>query len=283
MAEVPARTQVAIVYDDGHVVGTGNADEQRPALSLAKLYLGYWVLYNGSDADKGRVYEMIRVSHDGIATQLDSRYPAAIGSVISQFGLSHTYYPGYWGSTMTSASDVARFVKEIRNDPVAAPLINGMRDAAPVANDGYPQNYGTSHTPGAQGTKFGWSDNRGINATVTFGPGWVIAANTYGSAGTLTADVAGIDPAQWAPAAPAVPSAPVPVTGAAIPSVPGLTDLANGSSALLGNAVDPAELLNQPIVQRAQDALNRVLTQFPVSAGDLNGFVPAESSVPVNG
>lgn len=189
LGTIPGRTQVAIQYSDGARNMTANAHESRPALSLAKLYLGYWVLKYGAPQDKAQVYEMIRVSHDGIASHLDRKYPQAITSVINDYRLGDSRYNGGWGSSRTSAADVAGFVSAIRYDPVAAPLIAGMRDAAPVANDGYPQNYGTSTLPGAQGTKFGWSDARDINATVTLGDNWVIAAHTYGSAHTLTMDV----------------------------------------------------------------------------------------------
>lgn len=78
LGAVPGRTQVAIQYTDGTRAGTANAHESRPALSLSKLYLGYWVLKYGAPEDKAQVFEMIRVSHDGIASNLDARYPQAI-------------------------------------------------------------------------------------------------------------------------------------------------------------------------------------------------------------
>ena len=204
VGDVPPRTQFIIQPQGGPAVGTGNAQEARPALSLSKLYLGYWVLYHGSAADKAQVYEMIRVSHDGIASTLDARYPQAIDAIARDFGLSATSRNGYWGSSSTSAADVARFVSEIRYDPVAAPLLDGMYHAAPVAADGYHQNFGTAVLPGAHGTKFGWSNNRDIHSSVTLGDGWVAAANTYGSAATHTGDIAGLGFL----VAPDVPAAP---------------------------------------------------------------------------
>lgn len=186
---VPARTQIAVQQSGGGTVATANAHESRPALSLSKLYLGYWVLYHGNPADKAQVEGMIRSSNDGVASALEARYPQAIPAIISDFGLSGTSYSGFWGTSSTSAADVARFISEIRPDPVAEPLLRGMQNASPIAADGYPQDFGTATVAGAQGTKFGWSDARDVHATVTFGEGWVMAASTYGPAETLTADV----------------------------------------------------------------------------------------------
>lgn len=188
-AAVAARTQVTLRYNNGVVVSTANSHESRPALSLVKLYLGYWVLHHGAPEDKARVENMIRYSEDATASDLDRKYPQAIPEVIGQFGLNETHYPGYWGNTTTSTEDLARFTSIMVGDPVAQPIVTGMRTAAPVAADGYKQDYGTSRIPGIIGTKFGWSDARDVNATVSLGNGFVIAANTYGSAADLTFDV----------------------------------------------------------------------------------------------
>lgn len=188
---VPGRTQVTLRYSNGTVVSTANSHESRPALSLVKLYLGYWVLQHGAPADKARVESMIRFSEDGTATDLDRRYPQAIPEIIGQFGLHETHYPGFWGNTTTSTEDLARFTSAIVGDPLATPIINGMRTASPVAADGYKQDFGTSRVPGVVGTKFGWDDNRNVHATASFGNGFSIAANTYGAASQLTGDILG--------------------------------------------------------------------------------------------
>lgn len=203
-SKVPSRTQITLRTSGGGVVSTPNANESRPALSLSKLYLGYWVLKYGAPQDKARVEEMIRVSHDGIANDLDRKYPQAIPGVIREFGLRNTHYNGYWGATTTSTNDVSRFTQRIYGDPVAAPIFRGMNNAAPVAADGYRQDFGTARIPGVVGTKFGWSNNRQINASVSTGRGFVIAANTYGPASTHTRDVLGA----VRPDAPGRPSAP---------------------------------------------------------------------------
>lgn len=190
------RTAVAVYHPDGSWTGSRDAHQPRPALSLSKLYLGYWVLRYGHPGDKGQVEQMIRVSSDSIAAHLDRKYPQAIDAVARDFGLRNTARRGRWGNTATSAYDVAKFVSVIRNDPVAVPIIHGMRTAAPVAQDGYRQDYGTSRLPGAEGTKFGWSDNRwSYTASVSFGPGWTAAAMTVGDKHANTNDaLALIDP-----------------------------------------------------------------------------------------
>lgn len=173
---VPDRTQITVRHDSGATVSTANSHESRPALSLSKLYLGYWVLKYGSAADKAQVENMIRYSDDNVASDLDRRYPQAIPSIIQEFGLSETHYTGYWGTTQTSTEDIARFTAEIQHDPIAAPIFAGMATAAPVAADGYRQDFGTDHIPGVWGTKFGWSDDRTIHASVSTGHGFTVAA-----------------------------------------------------------------------------------------------------------
>lgn len=205
-SRVPPRTQINLRYSNGHVVETRNAHESRPAMSLAKLYLGMWVLQHGAPEDQGRVENMIRHSEDGTASYLDRKYPRAIPETIARYQLRETHYPGYWGNTTTSTNDVTRFTEAIVHDPVAAPIVRGMRTAAPVAADGYKQDYGTSRIPGVIGTKFGWADNRAINASASFGDGYSIAANTYGGPGQLTQDVLGAVKVE----APRLPMPPAP-------------------------------------------------------------------------
>ncbi|ALC04664.1 hypothetical protein CDES_00920 [Corynebacterium deserti GIMN1.010] len=187
--EIPDRTQITLINSDGSVEETDNADESRPALSLAKLYLGYYVLGNGSDEDGELVPEMIQFSDDYTADYLESQYPEALPEVIEAFDLEDTEWGGFWGNATTSTTDVARFVAEILDDPVAAPMIDAMTDTADYAADGYAQDFGTYTLSDVEGTKFGWSDNLDVHSSVSFGPGFVIAANTYGDAETLTDDV----------------------------------------------------------------------------------------------
>ena len=189
VAAAPTRTQIIMMKDNGEVIETPGAHESRASLSIVKLYLGYWVLQHGAPEDKALVYEMIRSSHDGIASNLDRKYRQAIPDTIGRFRLAETNYRGRWGDTTTSVHDMAAFVRAVRTDPAARPLIDGMRNPAAVAADGYPQNFGTATLPDIEGTKFGWSDKRDVHATVSFGPGFVVAAHTFGSAQVHTDDV----------------------------------------------------------------------------------------------
>lgn len=189
VAAAPARTQIIMMKDNGEVIETPGAHESRASLSIVKLYLGHWVLQHGAPEDKALVYEMIRSSHDGIASNLDRKYRQAIPDTIGRFRLAETNYRGRWGDTTTSVHDMAAFVRAVRTDLAARPLIDGMRNPAAVAADGYPQNFGTATLPGIEGTKFGWSDKRDVHATVSFGPGFVVAAHTFGSAQVHTDDV----------------------------------------------------------------------------------------------
>lgn len=214
---MPAAASTAVVWDNGTTTGSPDAYAPRPALSLSKLYLGYWVLHHGAPEDKAKVEQMIRYSDDGIAFQLDRRYPNAIDDVARQFDLPATNRRGHWGNATTSANDVARFVQAIRFDPVAEPIMRGMRDAAPIAADGFHQDYGTSRLPGAQGTKFGWSDDRrSATGTVSFGDRWSASALTYGDARANTnealrdirLDPPGPAPSRFPGGGPSGPSAP---------------------------------------------------------------------------
>lgn len=186
---IPERTQIVIVYDDGTIVASENADESRPALSLAKLYLGYYVLEEGDEEDAALVYDMIRYSQDSTADYLESIYPEAIEEIVDEFDLRDTDWAGYWGNSTTSMLDMAEFVSKVNDDPTAAPLIDGMANTAEEAADGYAQDFGTITLPDMLGTKLGWSDNLDVHASVSIGSDFVVAANTYGDADTLTEDV----------------------------------------------------------------------------------------------
>ena len=152
------RTALAVVHPDGRVSISPAGEEPRAALSLVKLYLGYWVLYNGTKEEKAQVEEMVRVSNDAIAEELDARYPQAIDEIAADFELERTQRVGAWGTTLTSARDVATFIAAILWDPVAEPLLDGMRRQSLVASDGFGQQFGTARLRGAQGSKMGWAN-----------------------------------------------------------------------------------------------------------------------------
>ncbi|UUA89506.1 hypothetical protein KBP53_00470 [Corynebacterium genitalium ATCC 33030] len=184
------RTDLVVMHDDGRWTGSPGAQDPRPALSLAKLYLGYWVLLEGKPEDQGKVLRMIRTSSDAVAGELDAAYPEAINEVAELFELTNTYSGGFWGRSSTSPYDLARFITAIIDDPVAEPIIRGMANHAPFAEDGFKQDFGTDQMAGVIGSKFGWSDDRsGAFGSVSFGPSWVIAAMSYGDVDEHTNDV----------------------------------------------------------------------------------------------
>lgn len=184
------RTDLVVFHSDGRWTGTPNARETRPALSLAKLYLGYYVLANGTPEEQGKVLRMIRVSDDLLAVELDSEYPDAINKVAEEFELEDTHSSGYWGKSGTSPYDLAKFVRAILDDPIAEPLVRGMANHAPYAQDGLKQDFGTDQLEGAIGSKFGWADDReSAFGSVSFGPNWVAAAMSYGDIDEHTDDV----------------------------------------------------------------------------------------------
>lgn len=187
------RTALAVVHPDGRVSLSPKAEEERPALSLAKLYLAYYVLYKGKEEEKSKVTSMIAYSDDEVASELDERYPEAIDSIAEDFDLQQTHRNGYWGQTSTSARDVATFVSSIVWDPAAKPLLNGMEKQEKIAKDGFFQGFGTARLDRVKGSKMGWSDDRGsATASVSWGEigdeTWAVAALTEGTAYQNTVD-----------------------------------------------------------------------------------------------
>ncbi|MEH0147839.1 hypothetical protein V6D40_09250 [Corynebacterium sp. Q4381] len=188
------RTALAVVHPDGRISMSADGEEPRPALSLAKLYLGYYVLYHGTSEEKDQVEKMIASSNDAIAGKLDRAYPEAIDEIASDFDLTSTARAGGWGKTQTSARDIATFISEILWDPVAKPLFSGMEHQDSVAADGFIQGFGTARIEDAEGSKMGWTDDRtsgtgSVSWGKTGGDTWVASALTYGNAYQNTVDV----------------------------------------------------------------------------------------------
>lgn len=191
-AHAAGNTLISVRDLAGNITYQAGGDVPFPAESQIKLLLGYWVLKNGTEADKATVEPMIRTSNDGTASFLSGKYPQAIPETINAFGLRHTVAGARWGWATTTMNDLTQFLTAIRYDPLAAPLLSGMEHSAPIAADGYPQNYGTFTVPRVWGTKFGWSDARDKNVTASYGDSFTIAAAVHGSAGELTAGVNGV-------------------------------------------------------------------------------------------
>jgi len=187
------RTSMAVVTARG-IAKTGNADVAHPALSIVKLYLAEYVLASGdkSGEDRYDAQRMIRQSDDDAAQKLYDKYPHAITRIAQRYGLSSTQVGKTWGTSLTSATDVAVFLNKLRNSDPDSVILHWMATSAPVAADGTQQTWGTSHLADAQGTKWGWSD-RGPEtvASATYGNGYTAAAFTWGSPEEQTGDVQG--------------------------------------------------------------------------------------------
>ncbi|MDO4928286.1 MAG: hypothetical protein Q3976_04410 [Corynebacterium sp.] len=187
----PSRTQIS--FDNtitGFHTGTANEHESRPALSLIKLYIAEYVVNHGDPGEIPTAQEMIRNSDDNLASQFYSKYPQSVSVTATEFGLNETHAASHWGNSTTSSYDVNKYLVAKRQTDPNSPVLLAMTQMNPVAADGYHQDYGTATLPGVQGSKLGWSDDRSsVHASASFGPGFVVSANTYGTAEQHTQDV----------------------------------------------------------------------------------------------
>jgi CubicO group peptidase (beta-lactamase class C family) len=143
-----------------------------PTASLVKLFVAEDILHRAraglltlAPHDVGLLREMIRRSDDAAASTLWVRYggDGMVSDVAARYGLSGTAppsSPGQWGETTTTARDLARFLSllPVVAHPVdAATLLGWMREATPVAADGFDQQFGLFGTaPPRTPVKQGW-------------------------------------------------------------------------------------------------------------------------------
>ncbi|MFE7718998.1 hypothetical protein ACFU44_08135 [Nocardia rhizosphaerihabitans] len=189
---VPPRTAISLRTPGGFGWGTANEHESRSALSMSKLYIVDYALRHGdgSPEDRALSERMIRDSDDGAATQLASKYPQAIEATASEYGLRQTHGTADWGRSSTSTADITDFLSAKQRTDPGSPIFEWMAGASNTAADGTPQNWGTAQLPGVQGSKWGWSDVGAPEvASASFGPGFSVAAHTYGSPADQSADV----------------------------------------------------------------------------------------------
>ncbi|AGP30236.1 serine hydrolase [Corynebacterium terpenotabidum] len=185
------RTTVAVISPD-FTGSTANADEERPALSVAKLFLVNYALVHGdgSDKDLDLSERAIRASDDSAADALFAKYPEGITETAEEYDLDDTVSGIDWGWSTTTASDVATFLSELLEED-DSPILEWMENAARVAADGTRQNWGTGTLPFMSGTKWGWSSSgTPAVASASFSrSGLVMVAFTYGTGTDQTADV----------------------------------------------------------------------------------------------
>lgn len=180
---VNSRTTIAIIHYNGATSLTPNAREARPGLSIVKMYMADYVLRYRKPSSRDRVLleRMIRLSDDGAASEINRKYPGAINAIAREYGLTSTKGQPHWGNSASSAYDAAKFLHRLRKNHPGSSVLRWMQQAAPVAADGTRQNWGTSHLPRVQGTKWGWSDYGRKNvASASFGDNYTAAAFTWG-------------------------------------------------------------------------------------------------------
>jgi hypothetical protein len=166
--------------------GTATERFARPALSLGKLYIADYVLDHGSTEEKFSALGMLSNSSDAIATELYETYPDSIDRTADKYGLLSTRGAAQWGNSVTSTYDVVSFIADVIRDDPTSPILVAMATSAPLAADGYPQDFGTAVLPGVLGTKWGWSDDGMLHSSVSFGEDFVAAAAVTGTADDLT-------------------------------------------------------------------------------------------------
>lgn len=171
---------------DGHRLGTDSEHQARPGLSLTKLYIAEYVLEHGTVGERYDALHMLSDSNDCSAQELYTKYPDSVDHVAEEYGLSTTRGAEHWGESLTSTYDVVTFIAALKAKDPAHPILVAMSLATENAADGYGQDFGTSQLPGAIGTKWGWSDDRELHSSVSFGDGWVAAAAVAGGPEDLT-------------------------------------------------------------------------------------------------
>lgn len=190
---VNPRTTIAVIHSNGATSLTPNAREARPGLSIVKMYMADYVLRYRKPSQQDRILlsRMVRVSDDGAASVINRKYPGAINAIAREYDLRSTKGASHWGNSTSSAYDAAKFLHRLRKNHPGSSVLRWMRESAAVAADGTRQNWGTSHLPRVQGTKWGWSDYGRKNvASASFGDNYTAAAFTWGYGPTQTGDVA---------------------------------------------------------------------------------------------
>ncbi|OAH32173.1 hypothetical protein AYJ05_12440 [Corynebacterium stationis] len=175
-----------IRLSDGMHLGSANERFARPALSLSKLYIADYVIDEGTGSEKYDALQMISNSDDGIAEELFAIYPESIDEVAKKYGLYSTDAGEYWGRSVTSTYDVVKFIQALKDADPLHPILVAMSQPDEIAADGYEQDFGTAVLKNVIGAKWGWSNDRDIHASVSFGDNFIVAASVTGSARDLT-------------------------------------------------------------------------------------------------
>ena len=184
---------IVVMRVPGHTFGTKTAGDPVPGLSLIKMLMADWVLSNRDPEPEeiARLKRMIVDSNDASADKIWAKYgEKMITEQVRKYHLTDTVAEDHrWGYTRSSLPDLALFVSTLRAENPGSPVLWWMRSPARKAADGTVQNWGTGTLPGVYGSKYGWDNASSVVASLSFGPGFVIASFTIGDAEDQTEDV----------------------------------------------------------------------------------------------
>lgn len=192
LLRAPERSMV-VVRVPGYTFGTKNSGDPIPGLSLIKMLMADWVLENREpDAEEiARLKRMIVDSNDQSADIIWAKYgEKMITDQVRTYHLEDTKPEDHrWGYTRSSLPDLALFVSTLRAVNPGSPVLWWMRSPARKAADGTVQDWGTGTLPGVFGSKYGWDNDDSVVSSLSFGPGFVVAAYTVGDGDDQTEDV----------------------------------------------------------------------------------------------
>jgi hypothetical protein len=153
----------------GELVAAHDGDRVFNAESILKLFTAAYYLLEANGLPDPELADqlgtMIEVSDNGIQSALWDF--DIIPTVADRYGLSNTSNgpdpsDGTWGSDRITATDQARFLYLMSQDPLVGPhLMSWMASTGPAGADGFNQTFGFNALAGDHGSKQGWSD-----------PGW---------------------------------------------------------------------------------------------------------------
>jgi hypothetical protein len=152
--------------ETGARLASSGGSTQYLSESIVKLFtVAYYEVQAGGEPDDSMVQTlrtMIVNSDDDIESSLWN--VDIVPSMAARYGLADTSNgprtgPHDWGWELITADDEAKFLYEVLNDPVVAPLLlDAMAGTARTGADGSDQYFGMNTLSGDHGSKQGWTD-----------------------------------------------------------------------------------------------------------------------------
>lgn len=177
--------------DSGQHIGSVSERFVSSSLSLSKLYIADYVFDHGTKRERAYAMMMISSSSDMLADRLYAKYPQSIKETAKKYSLQSTFDEDRWGYSHTSSFDVVSFISQLLTDYPDSQVLQAMRNSYPFGADRTRQNFGTYVLDGVEGSKWGWSDDRSLHSSVSFGHNekgelFVAAAMVMGTPAQLT-------------------------------------------------------------------------------------------------